>query len=328
MDFRRILHPLPLAVMCIFVVVAIADLVEKLTEAPTPPPELAAPAVPRFEALEPVIDFRRDRESDELEVRPIPELAQEQWSAPRRSGVWARSAKAEFEVDLASGGYRLLVLECATTKKPGAARSLRLSVNGENCGKVLLEPGWKRYRFTLPEGSCRAGSNKVVFSFPNTDGTARTRREILVRRVGWFFDEKTDVEALDAPSPASLDIERERVTIRRSGVLDVPLVLSERTDALQMRYRFSSGLGSAELEVAKSRDQGAVPDVVMRKSLTADRQTSGRVRVPLHGRRGAYILRVSVRLAEPENRLLISSLRLVEEGDPTRRPWATDPVRN
>jgi hypothetical protein len=314
--------------MCLFAAVAVLDVVEHFTEAPPPPLELAGTAAPRFEALEPVIDFRLDRGRTELEIRPIPELMQGQWSVPRRSGVWARSSKAELGFDLAASGHKVLVLECMPSKRNGAARSLRLIMNGIDCGEVSLEQGWKRYRFSLSGGCSRVGPNRVALSFSSRDGTVRERRELLVKRLGLFFDENTDLEALDATMPASVDFETERVTIRRSGVLEVPLTLGERTDALQMRYRFSPAVGRAELEVLKSRDRGTIPEVVMRESLTADQQTSGRVRVPLHGRRGAYMLRVRVQLAEPGNRLLISSLRLVEEGDPTRRPRAAHPRRS
>jgi hypothetical protein len=328
MDYRRLLHPLPLVLICLFVAVAVADLVENLTEDSPPPPELAEGSVPRFEAFEPVIDLRLARGSTELEILPIPELVQKQWSAPRRSGVWARSPKAELGVELPSGGYRAFILECMPGKRHGAARGVRLSLNGADCGEVSLEPGWKRYRYTLPAGSSRAGSNRVVLSFPDRGETARTRREILVRRLGWFFNEHTDVEALDAARPVSLDLEKQRFTIRRSGTLEVPLILEEQTDALQMRYRFSFAVGRADLEVQKSQEEGTVSDVVLRELLQAGRRKAGRVRVPLHGRRGTYILRIGAELSEPGNRLLIWSLRLVEEGDPTRRPWAVGSGRN
>jgi hypothetical protein len=314
--------------MCLFAAVAIADLVDKLTEEPPRPPELAGASVPRFEVLEPVMDFRPERENRELDVRPIPRLTPGQWSAPRRSGVWARGPQSGLTVDLVSGGHRVLILECMPPKRNGAARSVRLSVNGADCGGVSLEPGWGRYRFTLPDGCCRAGDNSVVLSFPGAEQREKKRRQILVKRLGWFFDENTEVGALDAAVPVSLDFETERVTIRRSGTLEVPLLLEERTDALQMRYRFSSAVGRADIQVAKSEEQGTVSDVVLRESLTAGDQAPGRVRVPLHGRRGAYILRIRAELAATGDRLLIWSLRLVEEGDPTRRPWATDPARN
>ena len=113
-----------------------------------------------------------------------------------------------------------------------------------------------------------------------------------------------------------------RATIRRSGVLEVPLVLEDRSDALQMRYRFSSGIGRAEVKVVQSQSARTGAGDVVSTSVSADLKASGRIRIPLHGRRGAYILRIRAELDVPANRLLISSLRLVEEGDPTRRPSA------
>ena len=55
----------------------------------------------------------------------------------------------------------------------------------------------------------------------------------------------------------------------------------------------------------------------MRVALDAAREPSGRVRVPLHGRRGEFLFRVDAELESSDDVLLITSLRLVEEGDPS-----------
>ena len=145
---------------------------------------------------------------------------------------------------------------------------------------------------------------------------------LLVRKLGWFFSDENGVDALDLPSPVSLALEDERVAIRRSGILEMPIVLDDRTDALQMRYRFSSGAGRAEIVVEKSDRGSEGLNDVLRAKMSAGENQSGRIRVPLHGRRGGYVVRIRADLETHDSRLLISSLRLVEEGDPTRRPWA------
>jgi hypothetical protein len=325
MDIRRLLHPLPLFLVFLFVAVAVGDLVQKLTEEPPPPPELVGFAIPRFEALEPVIDFRPDLGDLPVEIRPVPELTQGQWSDPRRSGVWARGPAAEFMIDLAAGGHRVLILDCMPTSGKRSARAVHLAMNGIDCGGVALEPGWMKYRFALPAGATRAGPNRLAFSFPDPGEAKRKPRQLLVRRLGLFLEDDFDVDILDDVRPVSFDFDAGRVTIRRSGALEIPLVLEDRTDALQMRYRFSSGVGRADVEVALSQPGDTDTDDAVKTSVSADQQAAGRIRIPLHGRRGAYVLRIRADLATPDGRLLISSLRLVEEGDPTRRPGAANP---
>jgi len=69
-------------------------------------------------------------------------------------------------------------------------------------------------------------------------------------------------------------------------------------------------------------------DDVMRATMRSDEKNSGRIRIPLHGRRGPFVIRIRADLEPSGSQLLISSLRLVEEGDPTRRPWAANPPPN
>ena len=328
MEFRRLLHPLPIVLIFLFVAVAVADLVQKLGEVPDAPSEFEVSVTPRFEAAEPVIDFRPPKLLSGVENLPIPELDPEQWSDPERRGVWTRGAAAEFQLALASGGHRTVLLECLPGSGKRPVRTLRLSINGIDCGSVTLAPGWNKYRIPVPEGAIHPGSNRFVFEFPDRDRAPQLRRSLLIRKLGLFLEEGTDVSALKLARPTILDLESERVKIRRSGTLEVFLVLSDWTDALQMRYRFSSGAGRAEVMVARMAVDGAGEDDVLRRSINAEREMSGRVRFPLHGRRGAYVLRIRADLAQPDAQLLISSLRLVEEGDPTRRPWAANPLPN
>jgi len=328
MEFRRLLHPLPLLLIFVFVAVAVADLVQELSEEPPPPLELAGSTDPRFETLEPVIDFRSDRGDPAVEIRPTPKLAQGQWSAPRPSGAWARGPAAALSIELAASGHRVLILECMPTSDRPPTRAVNLVMNGIDCGEAALDPGWKRYRFILPTGATRLGPNRLALSFPGAGDGKRKPRRLLVRRLGLFHEEDVDVAILDAAAPVSLDLDADRATIRSSGILEVPLVLEDRTDALQMRYRFSSALGGAVVEVVQSQAGTDGADDVVRTSVSAEEEVSGRIRIPLHGRRGAYILRIRAELVAPDNRLLLSSLRLVEEGDPSRRPRTAGPPRS
>jgi hypothetical protein len=143
-----------------------------------------------------------------------------------------------------------------------------------------------------------------------------------------FFDRDVGVESVDVSRQVSLDIDAERVTVRRSGLLEIPLLLEERTDALQMRYRFKTGDGRIDVQVAQAQAGQTGVDEALGQSIDAAEKSSGRIRIPLHGRRGAYVLRIRVNLPTPDSRLLISSLKLVEEGDPTRRPKAANPSLN
>jgi hypothetical protein len=314
--------------MFLFAAVAIADLVQTLTEEPPPPPEIQGPSSPRFEAREPVIDFRPVSADPSLAMLPIPNLAPGRWSARKSQGVWARGAVADFQLDFEAGGHRVLILECRPAGGKRRVRSVRLRVNEIDCGVAEIAPEWMRYRIVVPESTVRPGSNRVVFQFPDRDSSAKPGRSLLIRKLGWFLDEGVGVEVLDDVRSVSLDLDAERADIRRSGTLEIPVVLDDRTDALQMRYRFSSGAGRADVVVEQSEDGGVGLDNAMKTTVTADDTSVGRIRIPLHGRRGAYVVRIRAYLGPPDAQLLISSLRLVEEGDPTRRPWAANPPPN
>jgi hypothetical protein len=328
MEYRRLLRPLPLFLIFLFVAVAVVDLIQELRQVPEPPLEPVGLAIPRFEASEPVIDFRLNRTDPGVTILPIPELAPDQWSPPERQGVWARSAVAELRLELAVGGHRTLFFECLPASGKRPVRTVRLTINGIGCGEVVLVPEWRKYRVSLQQGVVRLGSNRIVLGFPDRDEAAKPGRALLIRRLGLFRDKETDVSALEATRAVLLDVDAEKVTVRRSGTLEIPLVLDDRTDALQMRYRFPSGAGRADVMVEQSTEEDAGIDDGLRQSVTAAQKASGRIRIPLHGRRGQFMLRIQVDLGTPDSRLLLSSLRLVEEGDPTRRPWAANPRPN
>lgn len=318
MEYRRLFRPLPLILIFIFVSVAVVDLVQKLLEDPPPPPEIVGSGIPRFEALEPVIDFRATDGEPDIDLLPIPEITEGHWSAAKPHGIWAKGPEAEFRLEFATGGHRVLVLECLPAKGKKRVRKLDLTINGVDCGSIELESKWQRYRLVLPSGVVRPGSNRVDLRFPERNPAARPRRALLIRRLGWFLDTVVDVEALDGPRPVSLDLDAERVNIRRSGILEIPVVLDDRTDALHMRYRFPTGAGRAGLVVEQSKD-GSL-DNALRAAMRPGEGSPGRIRIPLHGRRGPFVIRIRTDLEPPGSHLLISSLRLVEEGDPTRRP--------
>lgn len=328
MEYRRLLRPLPLFLIVLFAAVAVGDLVQKALEEPLPLPKIVGSAVPRFEASEPVIDFRPDHADSSVETLPIPDLARDQWSVLERRGVWARGAAARLRLELAVGGHRVLILECLPAGGKRPVRTVRLTINGIDCGEVMLAPEWRRYRFNLPKGTVRPGFNGIALEFPDRAEATRPRRALLIRRFGLFLDESIGAGALDAVRPVSVDVAAGRVTVRRSGTLEMPLVLDDRTDALQMRYRCSSGVGCAEVAVVQPSEGNAGIGDIVKAPLSADREASGRIRIPLHGRRGDYVLRIHADLDPPDSRLVISSLQLVEEGDPTRRPWAANQPRN
>jgi hypothetical protein len=116
-----------------------------------------------------------------------------------------------------------------------------------------------------------------------------------------------------------VDADRDRVVIHTSGTLRIPFVLDDRTDALRVRYNFSGGSGRADLQIARPEGSGSGLDSVIRRTVSAEQRKSGRIRVPLHGRRGEFVLQIDVELGPGPGRLRLGSVTLVKEGDPARR---------
>lgn len=327
MEYRRLLRPLPLFLIAIFVAVAVVDLFHKLAEESPPPPKISGAAIGRFEPIEPVIDFRPEHRDADVEILPVPEFAQGEWSAPTRSGVWAKGDAAEFSLLLGSGGHRVVVVQGMPTSGDDSPRRLRLTINGVDCGEVAVVRGWHRYRFAVPEGTVQAGANRVVFGFPDVHRVGQKRRVLLIRRIGWFLG-PDEVEIAGAVRSVSVDLSAGKIAFLRSGTFELPLDLEDRTDALQMRYRFSSAGGRVDVGVTQSlNDEGGI-DAAPRESVSAEERLAGRIRIPLHGRRGAYLLRIRADLPVNGGRLQISSLRFVEEGDPSRPPGSSDSPRD
>lgn len=320
MDLRPLCRPLPLILIALFLGVAIVDLVHSLREEPLPPPQLGEPGDARFIAEEPVIDFRPDRSDPSVELLPAPVLEDGNWMPPEQRGLWARGESAEIELDLHFGGYRTLVLDCLPAGGRRPVRSVHLTVNGTDCGTLDTGTGWQQLRFELPDEAVQPGSNRFALTFPDRAGVPRKRRAMLVRRLGLFLEGEAGTSAFDGSRRVLVNLDTGRATIRRSGILEIPVSLEERTDALQMRFRFPSGAGRAEVSVSRNAEGGAGTVDAPRRTMDAAQGASGRVRIPLHGRRGLYVVRVRAHLEGADASLVISSLQLVEEGDPTRRP--------
>jgi hypothetical protein len=327
MDPRDLLKPLPLVLIVLFLALAIGDLVQTLTEEP-PPQEDVEPAVLRFQPEEPILDFRATDGPPVIEVLPVPEFEPKRWSVPTPRGVWAKGRSAELTLDLVVGGYRGLILDCLPGSGKRPVRSVRLTVNQVDCGEVVLHPGWGTYRIELPQRAFRLGENRLVFSFKDRDDARKTRRALLVRALALVLDDDSRGEVPAKSRPIFLDSEAEKIALSVAGTLEIPLRLDDRTDALRMRYRFSSNLGRAEVAVVQMREGDTGAHDAVKASVSADGKLSGSLRIPLHGRRGVYVLRIRATPGEPGSRLLISSLRLTEEGDPTGRPWSANPLRD
>jgi hypothetical protein len=327
MDPRAFLRPLPLTLIVLLVAVAVGDLVQWLVEEPLPSPDPTNSVPPRFEPLEPVIDLRAGRENGIVELRPVPRLEPGQWHAAEKQGVWASAEAAEIAFDLGTGGHRLLFLECLPARGQHPVRAVTLLVNDRDCGVFSLDPEWGGYWFELPQGIVRSGSNRVTFRFEGGDLTSEPRRMLLVRKLGLFLGTEARDEVDIHARPLVLDADAEKITIRKAGTLEIPLTLDDRTDAVQFRYRFLAGTGRAEVAVVQMGEGAGGVDDGLRASVIAERKDRGRIRVPLHGRRGAYLLRVRAVFDPGDAPLLLSSLRLVEEGDPSRRLWTANPLR-
>jgi len=312
-DLRPLLRPFPLFLVFLFAAVAIVDLVHSLRETPEQPPALLRRGIVQFEELNPVIDFRPQLPDPDVVFKPEPKLIGRKWSQPERRGVWATNNGAALELDVAVGGHRVMILDCLPAGGRRPIRSLAVKVNGLRCGPVNLVKGWGRYRVVLPENAIRPGSNRFVFDFPNADRTRARRRYLLVRRLGFFLDESVGESAVLRKHPVSVDMAEGAVSISASGILEVPFTVDARIDALKLRYRFYQAGGSADVTVGRLRGSGAGRDADFHSSVSAVRKRGGRIRIPLHGRRGGFVFRIRVDLNPQPARLNLTSLGLVKE---------------
>ena len=328
MDPRQLLRPLPLFFAFLFVTVAIIDVVGTLVQKPQPASPFLRPGAVSFQSFEPVIDFSATTRDSGIVSLPVARFRGDLWSEPEARGVWVMGGGAELEVELARGGQRLLVLRATAMGASRKERRLRISVNGTNCGSIVCVPGQHRYRFEVPESVLISGSNRIVFEFSGRGRKAPSRRALLLKSLGLYRDVNTDAATVGRSNPVTLDFEGQMITIRGSGVVEVPFSVDEGVDALKMRYRFRSSNGEARIVVGRPRGSGAGRDADIERLLDAEADPAGRLRIPLHGRRGEFVFRVHVDPEREPARLTISSLELIEEGDPTRRPWADDRRRD
>lgn len=317
-DPRPLARPLPLLLMCLFLAVAAVDFYHHLRHPPEPLPDLLQQGPIHFEALEPVVDFR-PRVEKSIIIGPRPHLVGDGWSQGGSAGVWITERRAALEFETKRGGHRVLVIEGRPAKGREPASGLEIRVNGRLCGAIDLEPGWKRYRLELGEGVVRAGSNRVAFVMP-AGGESATRRRLLLRRLGLFFSGDVDINSALRRAPASRDLAKDTVVIRGSGKLELPFVLDGRADALRMRCRFVGGGGRCEVVMARPQGTGAGLDSAVRRQVQFPGGGSTGVRIPVHGRRGEFVLSIDAELDPSPGKLVIRSPRLVRE---TGRPPST-----
>lgn len=324
MDPRQLLRPLPLFFGFLFAAVVVVDLVATLNKEPESPSPFLVPGTVRFEPFEPEFEFTARPADSEMIRHPTARLLGDLWSKPEGRGVWVMGSGAELEVNLARGGQRLVVLDCRAAGAKSEDRRLQIHINGTNCGSIACDSELRQHRFEVPETALASGSNRIVFEFPGPGQKAPPRRTLFLRSLGLFHDVNSGVPEGGRNNPVSLDFENEAVTLRASGVFEVPFSVNEHIDALKMRYRFRSSTGEARIVVGRPQGSGTGRDADIERLLDAEADASGRLRIPIHGRRGEFVFRVHAELGPEPARLTISSLELIEEGDPTRRPWADD----
>lgn len=313
MSRHQLLRPLPLALVLLFVAVAVGDLVLTSREPPQPPPDLLADGVLRFESWEPVLDLRPVSGPSAVELLPLATFDGPQWSAAGSGGRWVLGDSAVFELSLARGGHRTMAIECRAAAGSGA-RSLTVAINGDVCGTVDLEEGWGVRTLRVPESAVRAGFNSVIFRVSGAVGEAGFERALQVRRIGMFFGDEVPVRALRGRPPVAVDVEAARVSAWGSGTFSTSFVIDDRVDALKMRYRFRSDDARAEITVARPQGGGVGRDAVMRRRVAAGDRAVGGLRFPLHGRRGEFRFIAEIDLGPLPGRFDMNSLRLVSEG--------------
>lgn len=312
MDPRQLLRPLPLMVASLFVLAAAVDVAHERSTPPDELPHLLEEATMSFQPLDPVFDFRARDATDALGPRPA--LAADGWSSPEPQGTWIVGDGAAFEVELADGGFSAAVLECRSARGPAAVRGLGISVNGMPAGGVRVGSEWSVARFRLPRGALVSGRNRVELEVPEGDAGSASRRAVLIRRIG-FFRRLQDIGAgRRLPPPVSADRARDTLVLRGSGRLEIDFEMHELVDALIVGYRFDPPQGQLEVVVEQSVEgrRGGGPSV--RHLVSAVEQHNGRVRIPLHGRRGHFALSIRAELGSPPSTLVLSPVRFVNEG--------------
>jgi len=312
MNLRPLLRPLPLFVIFVFAAVAVVDLVRTLRREQPPPPVVLTPGAVRFEPWEPVMDLRRGDREPGVTILPTPVFVGELWSEADDSGRWLLGNGAELVVDLTRGGQRLLVFEGRPAGGKRPVRRVGISANGIDCGETSLSAGWQRWSVALPAGALHPGRNEILFRIPDREEVRRPRRALQLRQIEFRTDRNRDPGEASA-DPLSVDFGAQRAVMRTPGVFEARFTVDDRIDALRLRYRLHGSTGAGEMVVARPQGGGVGRDAEVRRVLTPSANGPGRIRVPLHGRRGDFVLRLEADLGTPQYRLEIRSLELVTE---------------
>lgn len=314
MSRRSLVRPLPLILVFIFGAVAVVDLVQTLRHDDMPPPVVLKPGAVRFESREPVIDLRSDGEDSEISLLPIPVLEGGLWSEADGSGTWILGDGAELALELMRGGHQFVVFEGRPAAGKRPVRSVTISVNGVDCGTAKLNRGWQRWSVAVPESGLRDGLNSIVFRIPDRKSVERPRRALQLRRVELRFDAALD-PGLPSQPHLDLDFEEQRLAMWTPGVFEARFMVDERVDALRMRYRFRCPEGAVKMTVARPQGGGVGRDAEIHQVLSASAHGVERVRVPLHGRRGEFVLRLTAEPWNSQTPFDIRSVELVTEGN-------------
>jgi hypothetical protein len=311
MDPRRLLRPIPLLVGALFVVVAVLDVRHHLATPPASMPELLETASLGFRAEEPVFDFRDPGEDGA--VGDLPRLQPGGWSASERRGTWMIGGTSVFEVDLPHDRSGAVALEVRSARGPEAVTALDLTINGADIGRVEVGSQWATSSLELVPGVLHEGRNRVQLAVAESDRQAVDRPAVLVRRFGFLHRSASAANGGSLRAPAVVEPDRQAVVLRGSGTLEVEFVMHELVDALIVGYRFNEPRGGCQVVVEQvvAGRSGRGPRVL--HTLLADRQQRGRLRIPLHGRRGDFRLSVRADLGRPPAPLVLSPLRFVNE---------------
>lgn len=293
MTGSRFLRPLPLSVAILFLAVAAVDVIHNLVQEPPPMPRLLESNTVRFVMTEPLLDLRAAEEPLDVEVQPGGEF-DSSWSRPGRGGRWIEDSAASLRIDLARGGHRGLIIEARAPNRATSARRIAVRVNGTPCGDLEFGPRWERLVVAVPEGLTMAGENEIVLERADgPDGRPRGRA-LLVRRLALVLETADAAPLQLARSPVAIGGKGDRIILATSGALELVFHMDERIDALTLRYRFTSRESRARVVVRRPDGVGAGYDSPARRRLDAAEEGSGRVRIPMHGRRGEFLLRVVV----------------------------------
>ena len=117
----------------------------------------------------------------------------------------------------------------------------------------------------------------------------------------------------DGSDAIIIDYEKERLSIRRSGTVFIRFTMNDRVDALVLDYRYGGGGGEAAVVLARTQPSEHGMSAGVKDHLSSAERRDGRIRIPLHGHEGDFVLSVEAEIASPTGELLFTSMRLIEE---------------